>query len=42
MNGVFYDPDDPVNDVHHSVGRHLVPMNDPGAVHCHHLIINTE
>lgn len=40
INGIFNTCDDPVDHVYHSIGWHLVPMNDPGTVHRHHLIIN--
>ncbi len=32
-----YDADDPVNDMHNSISRHLVAVNDPGTVHSDNL-----
>lgn len=37
LNGVAHSSDNTINDMHHSIGGHLVPMNDPGTVDCNHL-----
>lgn len=37
LDGVAHGADDPVDDVHHAVGGHLVTVDDPGAVHRHDL-----
>lgn len=37
LNGVPNSSDDPIDDMHHSVSGHLVPMYDPGTVNSNHL-----
>lgn len=37
LNSVANSCDDAVNDVDHSIGGHLVTVNDPGTVHCDNL-----
>lgn len=37
LNGVANSSDDTIDDMHHTIGGNLVPMNDPGTVDSHHL-----
>lgn len=37
LDGVAHSTDDPINDVHHTVGGHLITVDDPGAIHRHNL-----
>lgn len=38
LDGISCHSDDSVNNVHHTVGGHLVSMDDPGTVDCHNLL----
>lgn len=37
-DGVCCNSDDSVHNVHHTVGGHLVSMDNPGTVDCHDLL----
>lgn len=38
FDGVSCHSDDSVDNVHHTVGGHLISMDDPGTVDCHNLL----